>query len=87
MSTLAIHLISELLEMLRQWSYRGARYVRVAGLPPSPACARYLEVRRLALEPQGSAAPVRYAATVAKLTNTMQPEDIRLLLREFCYGI
>jgi hypothetical protein len=59
--------------MLRQCSYRGVRYACAVGLPaPTP-----FQGAALAREPLGSV-PVRCAATLPKLTNTMQPEEIRL---------
>ncbi len=65
-------------EMLRQCSYRGVRYACAVGLPaPTPFQGAALALRGELLEPLGSV-PARCAATLPKLTNTMQPEEIRL---------
>jgi hypothetical protein len=61
--------------MLRQCGERAGRYARVA----APRCAQQaLGGRSTLTHAQLSAPlPLRYAATMAKLTNTMQPEEIR----------
>ncbi len=69
-------------EMLRQCSYRGVRYACAVGLPaPTPFQGAALALRGELLEPLGSV-PARCAATLPKLTNTMQPEKIRLEIFE-----
>jgi hypothetical protein len=64
--------------MLRQCSYRGVRYACAVGLPaPAPSFpGAALALRGELLETLG-AVPARCAATLPKLTNTMQPEEIR----------
>ena len=66
-------------EMLRQCSYRGVRYARAVGLPPPPPFQGPLSavVRLLPAEQLEPLLPVRYAGTLAKLNNSMQPEEIR----------
>jgi hypothetical protein len=69
-------------EMLRQCSYRGVRYACAVGLPaPAPFPGAALALRGELLEPLGIV-PARCAATLPKLTNTMQPEEIRLEIYE-----
>lgn len=69
--------------MLRQCSYRAARSTRVVGLlPPPPPFQGFLSERSspLLLLKWQDPLLVRCAATQAKLTNTMQPEEIRSAL-------
>jgi hypothetical protein len=71
--------------MLRQSSYRGVRYACAVGLPaPTPFQGAARALRGELLEPLGSV-PVRCAATLPKLTNTMQPEEIRLEIYEMIH--
>ena len=71
--------------MLRQCSYRGGRCARAVGLPPPVPLQGSLAGRSLLLlEPLLAPPPLRDAATLTKLTNTMQPQDIRWFAITVC---